>query len=88
MRKLETQSKRINETEIQLLRYAFVGTIGALINMGVTTILHGLLDIHYFLFLGPLKIDFFVAFFNGIGILLAFIFNFYYNKTWTFKKNY
>lgn len=88
MRKLEKLRERNRETEIQLLRYAFVGFVGALINLGVTTLLVALWGQHYFIAFGPLQLDFFVTFFNGVGILLAFVFNFYWNKTWTFRENY
>jgi len=69
----------------QLSKYATVGFFGALINIAITSTLCAVFPTHlYVQFLGC-NFDFWIAFNNGVGILVAFLFNFYWNKRWTFK---
>jgi putative flippase GtrA len=73
----------------QFGRYALVGVGGAFINIGVTTVLLALCHCHSYWMVPflQLQIDLLVTVFNGIGILIAFLFNFYFNKTWTFRED-
>lgn len=73
------------KTRRQLAKYATVGFVGAVINISITTLLCGLFPIHFYVTIFGVNLDFWVAFFNGVGVLTAFLFNFYFNKKWTFK---